>query len=759
MPKKTVLLTPGNDIWGGWEKDVNYSVFGHGGDDKLYGYLGNDTIDGGNGNDSIYGSASSDVLLGGQGQDLLDGGAGNDSIYGGDDNDRIFGGDGNDSLFGDAGQDLLYGYNGADWMFGGDGNDSLYGENDYDTLQGDAGNDFLDGGSGNDFLAGGSGADTLYGAGDNDLLYGDDDNDDLQGGDGADTLYGGRGNDLLSGGNGNDILDANSNSSNHTGSGSIDTLVGGTGNDRFVLGNASFAYYDDGQVLGDGSTDYVIIKDLHRLKDKIQLSGSVNDYVVGNIPAALAGQRAIDTAGIYVDKDNSKSLTANDELIAVVENISSSKLVLDKGLFEGTNGVVTQFHPATSSDWELVFSDEFSGSSLDSSKWNTRYKQNFYGGRTNIWNNEEQYYVGDNEVINGITYDAFKFSNDVMSIVGQKLDQPITADILQPVAGMPSTQTFNYSSGIISGHDKQAFINGYMEIRAKVPTGTSLWPAFWLLPSSGGWPPEIDVMESIGNQPNTIYTSSHFTDNSGNHGSHTSGHTFTGEDGINFSQDFHTYAAQWDSNRLTWFIDGQAVFDVRQNIPDVPMYLLANLAIGGNWPGATNGTTPVNSSYDIDYIRVYQDKLGTLLGGNADDTLTKNLGNLSGESGNDRLTSGTGDNLLNGGTGNDVLIGSMGRDTFIGGAGTDNFVLASSTGLFYDDRNTNTSGLQDVVYIKDFNLLEDKITLLGSASYYGLNTTLDGLSTEIWSKQSTDDLIAVLDSVQLSNFNQGFAFI
>jgi Ca2+-binding RTX toxin-like protein len=762
MAKKTIALTQGDDVWGGWETGINYQVFGYGGKDTLYGYLGDDLIDGGDGNDKVYGGAGNDTLSGGRGNDLLNGGSGNDTLFGGDDDDSLYGGDGNDWLYGDAGNDLIYGFNGLDFISGGDGQDTLYGENDDDILQGNKGNDYLDGGAGKDSLSGGEGNDSLYGFTGDDVLQGDEGSDILQGGDGEDALYGGTGNDSLSGSNGNDSLDGagnNTEASGRIGTQSIDTLIGGIGNDKFILGNVASAYYDDGNSVNVGTSDYAVIKDLNRLKDKIQVFGSVSDYVVGNLPNAIASQHGANSAGIFIDKDRSKSLTASDELIAVVENVGASGLVLDKGLLQGTDGVNTQFHPANSSDWELVFSDEFNASSLDMSKWNTRYKSDLYGGRTNIWNAEKEYYVGDNETINGVNYDGFEFNNNTVSIVGQKLSQPITADILHPVQGLPSTQTFDYSSGILSGHDKYAFTNGYMEIRAQVPAGQGLWPAFWLLPESGGWPPEIDVMEFLGHQTSTIYTSSHFRDASGSIGTHSSGQTFSGEDSTNFSQGFHTYAAQWSSDRLTWFIDGQAVFDVKQNIPDVPMYLLANLAIGGNMPGNPDGTTPQTSRFDIDYIRVYQDKSGTLYGGSANDTLTKSLGNISGEDGNDWLTGGTGNNVLNGDAGNDSLFGSMGQDTFVGGTGQDQFILAGSSGLFYDDKNVNTSGVADFVTIKDFNLLEDTITLLGSASNYVLGSTTDGSSTEIWNQQSTNELIAVLNGVQLSGFSQGFSFV
>jgi Ca2+-binding RTX toxin-like protein len=760
MAKKLVTLTQGDDVWGGWQTGVDYDVYGLGGKDTLYGYTGDDFLDGGTGNDKIYGGAGNDTLMGGEGKDLLDGGIGNDILYGGGDDDLIYGGEGNDWLYGDDGTDILYGYNGADFMSGGGGNDTLYGENDDDILQGNAGNDVLNGGAGNDSVSGGEGDDNLIGSTGNDVLTGDAGNDVLEGGDDADQLFGGAGNDTLSGSNGNDTLDGAGNSAEATssvGAGSIDTLIGGAGSDLFILGNAAGAYYSDGTDSGNGTSGFAVIKDFNRLKDKIQLSGSVTNYVVGSLSTSLANQFVPNSVGIFLDRDGSKTQTSGDELIAVVENASVSGMPIDKGLFQGTDGKVA-LNPILSSDWEMVFSDEFNGTALDLSKWNTRYQQDYFGGRTNIWNAEKQYYVGDNEVINGVTYDGFQFNGNALSIVGQKLAQPITADILHPVAGVASTQTFNYTSGILSGHDKYAFTNGYMEIRAQVPAGKGLWPAFWLLPQSGGWPPEIDVMESLGNQPDTIYTSSHYKEASGANATHSAGQTFRGEDGVNFSQGFHTYAAQWDSDRVTWFIDGQSVYDVRQDVPNVPMYLLANLAIGGTWPGDPDATTPTTSRYDIDYIRVYQDQSGTLSGGNADDRLMKNFGNLSGENGNDWLQGGTGDNVLQGGLGNDTLIGSSGRDVFVGGGGLDKFVLAGPNGLFYDDGNANTQGLGDFVEIKDFNLLEDTITLLGSASSYSFSVVSDG-STQLWSNQSTRELIAVLDQVQLSSLTQGFEFV
>ena len=119
---------------------------GTAGNDYLYGYAGNDTLDGEGGNDYLYGYGGNDTLSGGAGNDGLFGGSGDDTLNGGAGNDALFGGAGNDTLNGGAGHDRLRGSNGADRLDGGAGNDQLYGGNGADT-----------------YLFGrGSGSDTIY---------------------------------------------------------------------------------------------------------------------------------------------------------------------------------------------------------------------------------------------------------------------------------------------------------------------------------------------------------------------------------------------------------------------------------------------------------------------------------------------------------------------------------------------------------------------------------------------------------------------
>ncbi|QEG21033.1 S8 family serine peptidase [Mariniblastus fucicola] len=196
----------GNDfIHGGAGHDV---LFGNGGDDYVVGKSGNDWIFGGIGNDTLLGGEGNDPIYGGSGDDRLDGNQGNDILRGGDGNDRVYGNEGHDSLFGDAGNDKLYGHAGNDWMTGGIGDDFLRGNEGDDVLYGDLGNDRILGDAGRDQLFGQAG------------------NDRLEGGTGDDSMFGGLGDDYLRGHEGNDLLD---------GGEGKNRLRGDSGADRFTV--------------------------------------------------------------------------------------------------------------------------------------------------------------------------------------------------------------------------------------------------------------------------------------------------------------------------------------------------------------------------------------------------------------------------------------------------------------------------------------------------------------------------------------------
>lgn len=225
--------------------------------------------------------------------------------------------------------------------------------------------------------------------------------------------------------------------------------------------------------------------------------------------------------------------------------------------------------------WELTFQDEFNGRGLDRSKWIDSYPDNV---RTHS-NNEQQYYAEDGWEVKGgrIRFKAERRSK----------------------GGMP------YTSGMISSYGKFSQQHGWFEMRAKFPKGKGMWPAFWLLPITKQWPPEIDILEILGHQPNKVYFSTHWRTPEGRHQYKT--HHWVGPD---FSADFHTFAVEWRPEECIWYVDGLERARSTQGIPSEPMYILANLAVGGDWPGMPDETTIFPGYMEIDYIRVYRRKAG-----------------------------------------------------------------------------------------------------------------------------------------------------
>ena len=224
--------------------------------------------------------------------------------------------------------------------------------------------------------------------------------------------------------------------------------------------------------------------------------------------------------------------------------------------------------------WQLTFQDEFDGVEVDAAKWVKRYKW----GEAQI-NGELQAYVDD----------ALQVQNGILTIVGDRRTATYAG------------QTFQYASGVLCSVLEQMY--GYFEARLKVPAGQGMWPAFWLLGKNGSTGVnEIDIHEILGQQPSTVYMTVHWgTDYSAGHQS--DGSSWVGPD---FSADFHTFGLEWNPDSIIWTIDGvERKRHTGAGVPQVEMYLIANLAIGGTWPGAPDGTTPFPGLYQIDYVRAY----------------------------------------------------------------------------------------------------------------------------------------------------------
>jgi hypothetical protein len=172
----------------------------------------------------------------------------------------------------------------------------------------------------------------------------------------------------------------------------------------------------------------------------------------------------------------------------------------------------------------------------------------------------------------------------------------IVADRAPPGLAVP-LKGYRYTSGLITTQPSFTQTYGYFEMSARLPRGKGLWPAFWLLPADQSWPPEIDVMESIGD-PGKIYQTAHSTLGA------PPGH----EVAVSSDPDgFHVFAVAWDPKSITWYLDGRETNRVpTPKDMNKPMYMLVNLAVGGHWPGAPDAATPFPARLTVRWVRAYR---------------------------------------------------------------------------------------------------------------------------------------------------------
>ncbi|MBX3021793.1 MAG: DUF4082 domain-containing protein [Bdellovibrionales bacterium] len=229
-------------------------------------------------------------------------------------------------------------------------------------------------------------------------------------------------------------------------------------------------------------------------------------------------------------------------------------------------------------NWELTFSDEFNGSSLDTNTWQTHYIDGM------LTNNDE---------LEGYTADSFASTGTDLRLIARKRTMTLS-----------DGRTYNYTSGLINSSKVFSQTYGYFEMRAKLPKGNGFWPAFWLLPATGAWPPEIDILEHQGRDPTGLYTTLHFLRNGA--------HDISGSYKVvaDLTAGYHTYGVDWQQGLIIWYLDGIEVFRTPSSaasfVPREPMYMVANLAVGGSWVGAPDASTVFPNYMDIDYIRAYK---------------------------------------------------------------------------------------------------------------------------------------------------------
>ena len=263
---------------------------------------------------------------------------------------------------------------------------------------------------------------------------------------------------------------------------------------------------------------------------------------------------------------------------------------------------------------KLVWSDEFNGTSIDTSVWGFQLgvHDDYYNDHgVDYWgNNEKQAYTDKNA----------KVENGHLIITAQREELEVTRTNGNP-------QTMQFTSSRMLTRNKKVFKYGYIEAKFKTPCITGMWPAFWMMPEPsgtnntaneyGGWcsSGEIDIFEARGSKPTEVLMTLHF-------GSGSEHRMSNGDMNLidSTTEKWHTYAVNWREDFIEWYIDGTmyhrttseewystAARDNPRAPFDKEFYVLFNLAVGGNFD--SNRLPPADfesASMVIDYLRYYE---------------------------------------------------------------------------------------------------------------------------------------------------------
>ena len=260
--------------------------------------------------------------------------------------------------------------------------------------------------------------------------------------------------------------------------------------------------------------------------------------------------------------------------------------------------------------WKLIFFDEFHGDQLNTEQWYT-YSPLTDGTDTcrycRTHPNEGQIYLDENVLV----------ENGYASLITKR-----------EITNWYDEQR-EFSSGKLHSSVDKRFKYGKFEIRCKVPEGTGFWPAFWLYRFGD----EMDIFEIGGDNPLDYLISIHTE-----HGQILGEHCRRSEviPVQNLFENFHTYALEWEKNVIRWYFDEELIYELPKYIDvgvngeeyfcpaileegnyleslffsQFDMEMIINLAIpppeGNGFTNYPDETTPFPSSYDIDYVRVYQ---------------------------------------------------------------------------------------------------------------------------------------------------------
>jgi beta-glucanase (GH16 family) len=329
-----------------------------------------------------------------------------------------------------------------------------------------------------------------------------------------------------------------------------DVLTGGGGADTFIFtkGNGS-------DLITDFSAD-----------DTVRL----NQYGFASFDQVFSHLRQ-DGANLHLDLGGGESLVFANRTAADL-HANQFQLNLDRSSMTAT------------------FSDDFNSLSLRNGTqgtWDAKYWWAPEKGSTLPGNSEQQWYINPAYAPTA-SANPFSVANGVLTISAH----PTPDAIKWQVDGHP------YTSGILTTHSTFSQTYGYFEMRADMPDNQGTWPAFWLLPEDGSWPPELDVVEMRGQDPTTV--------NATVHSNATGQHTMQSFPvNVPDTAGFHNYGVLWDKDQIVWYFDDVAIAhaDTPADMHS-PMYMLVNLAVGGPAGTPADGLKD-GADLKIDYIKAY----------------------------------------------------------------------------------------------------------------------------------------------------------
>ncbi len=289
------------------------------------------------------------------------------------------------------------------------------------------------------------------------------------------------------------------------------------------------------------------------------------EYTYFNTGTYTVEVRAIGSNGKYIKKSKQVVLADNPEV------------PLDMGYTT----------PLQYDGYQLVWNDEFTGSSVNTSNWNYDIG-NGCPGNCGWGNNELEYYRSENAWV----------KDDYLTIEARS----------EVYSG------YAYTSTKMHTKNKFSFQYGRLDIRALLPKGQGIWPALWMLGdniNSVGWPSsgEIDVMELVGGgngKDNVVHGTIHYNNNG--HVYHGGAYTLTS--GI-YAQSYHVFSLIWDEEYLRWYMDDQLFYEAAITESFMTEFhqkywIILNVAVGGNWPGNPDQSTVFPQQMRVDYVRVFQ---------------------------------------------------------------------------------------------------------------------------------------------------------